>query len=95
MEIFKKNAGFEMNMKFEKNVGMIDRGVRIAIGFLIIGYGVTRLAVPWNVVSFLVGFAILMTGAVGTCTLYSLLGITTAEETKKKAEAPKKRKKAK
>jgi len=95
MEIFKKNASFEMNMKFEKNVGMIDRAARIVIGFLIIGYGVTRLAMPWNVISFLVGFAILMTGGVGTCGLYTMLGITTAEETKKKAGAPKKRKKAK
>jgi len=84
-----------MNMKFEKNVGMIDRAARIVIGFLIIGYGVTRLAVPWNVASFLVGFVILMTGAVGTCKLYTLLGITTAEEGAKKSEAPKKRKKAK
>lgn len=83
-----------MCMKFEKNVGMIDRAARIAIGFLIVGYGVTKLSVPWNVLAFLAGFAILMTGVVGTCGLYSALDISTMEE-KKKAEAPKKKKKGK
>lgn len=95
MGIFKKNAGFEMNMKLEKNVGMIDRAARIVIGFLVIGYGVTRLPVPWNAAAFLAGFVIFMTGVVGTCTLYTLLGVTTAEEVEKKAGAPKKRRKAK
>jgi hypothetical protein len=65
-------------MKFgEKNVGMVDRVVRIVIGFLVIGYGAKYIGFPLNLIVALVGFVIVATGAVGTCALYSLIGLNT------------------
>jgi hypothetical protein len=87
-------------MKFcEKNVGMIDRVIRIVVGFFVLAYGVKFMSTPLNVVVFLVGLAILLTGAIGSCCLYSLLGISTAgksaEKAKPAAPAPSKSRKKK
>jgi hypothetical protein len=80
----------------EKNVGMIDRIIRIVVGFFVLGFGAKYMSTPLNLVIALVGFVIVATGVIGTCTLYSLLGINTgAIASPKQASAPKPRKKAK
>jgi hypothetical protein len=83
----------------EKNVGMIDRVVRIVVGFLVLGYGAKFISFPLNMVVALIGFAIVATGAIGTCALYSLIGINTSgsekSEEKPASPAPKARKKSK
>jgi hydrogenase/urease accessory protein HupE len=62
----------------EKNVGMIDRVVRIIIGIVLIGIVVMNMvASPWSYVVALIGIIALATGVFGTCALYSLLGMTT------------------
>lgn len=59
------------------NEGALDRTARIVIGLLLIGaalglYGPnTETAWGW------IGIVPLITGAVGTCPIYSLLGINT------------------
>jgi hypothetical protein len=60
-----------------ENIGMIDRMIRfiIAIVFIIVGFTYS----PWW---FIVAAAALITALVGTCGLYSLLGIRTNKEEK-------------
>jgi hypothetical protein len=53
------------------NEGNIDRSFRIAVGLLFLGLGFFFQSL-WG----LVGLAPLVTGIVGTCPIYSLLGIT-------------------
>lgn len=78
---------------FAKNVGMVDRVLRIIVGFALLGYGAKFFEMPWNAVAIVVGFIIAATGALGTCAVYSLLGINTAGQ-KKGAAAPRKARKA-
>ena len=62
----------------EKNVGMIDRVVRIILGIVLIGvFALNMVAAPWSYLVVLIGLIALVTGAVGTCPLYSLIGFTT------------------
>jgi hypothetical protein len=62
----------------EKNVGMIDRVVRIIIGIVLIAvFALNMVAAPWSYLVALIGVIALVTGAVGTCALYSLLGMNT------------------
>jgi len=60
------------------NVGMFDRAIRIIIGLALIAY-----AIPlgfeqghWNWIGW-IGVIPLVMGLVGTCPLYSLLGLDT------------------
>ncbi|MGA2914360.1 MAG: DUF2892 domain-containing protein [Methanoregula sp.] len=62
----------------EKNVGMIDRVVRIILGIVLIGvFYYHMVAAPWSYLVLLIGIIALVTGAFGTCTLYSILGMNT------------------
>jgi len=62
----------------EKNVGMIDRVVRIILGIVLIGVFVLNMvAAPWSYLVALIGLIALVTGAVGTCPLYSIIGLNT------------------
>lgn len=55
------------------NEGMLDRGLRIGGGLLLIGLAVTGVVGAWGYI----GVVPLVTGAVGMCPLYSILGINT------------------
>lgn len=61
---------------FAKNVGTIDRAVRIIIGLaLIAGFFLnTDGSLRWL---YLIGIVPLATGVLGTCGLYSVFGIST------------------
>ena len=61
---------------FRTNVGTTDRVIRVVVGLsLILGYFLNRDgAMSWL---YLIGIIPLVTGLVGTCPLYSLLGIST------------------
>lgn len=63
---------------FTKNVGSIDRLVRILVGSaLILGFFLNRDgAYSWL---YLVGIIPLATGVFGTCGLYSVFGINTCK----------------
>jgi fatty acid desaturase len=62
----------------EMNVGMIDRVIRIVIGIALFGaVALNIVAAPWSYVVLLVGLIALVTGAVGTCPLYTIMGMTT------------------
>jgi hypothetical protein len=62
---------------FEKNVGTIDRAIRLGAGIGLVIGGMAYLASPISYVAALVGLILLFTGFISSCTLYSLLGINT------------------
>jgi hypothetical protein len=62
----------------EKNVGMIDRVIRIILGIILLYlFVVNMVAAPWSYLVALIGLILLVTGVVGTCPLYSMLGMNT------------------
>ncbi len=58
-----------------KNVGGIDRMVRIGLGALLVGLAATGQVGAWG----WLGLLPLATGALGWCPPYSLLGINTCK----------------
>jgi hypothetical protein len=65
----------------EKNVGMTDRIVRIVLGLiLIIAFALNYVPSPWSYLVAIIGLILLVTGALGTCGLYSVLGMNTLEK---------------
>lgn len=62
---------------FKTNEGTVDRALRVIVGIaLLAAYFLYPLG-AWGWVAALVGVIALVTGAVGTCPVYSLLGIST------------------
>jgi len=61
-----------MNL-FKNNVGKIDRIIRVIVGILLVGNVFYALAHPigW------IGVVLIVTGFVGKCPLYSIIGINT------------------
>ena len=62
-----------MNALLPKNEGNLARVVRLAIGLLLLMLVVTGPKTLWG----LVGLVPLATGAIGSCPLYRLLGLST------------------
>ena len=60
------------------NEGVIDRSVRVAAGVLLIGLASTGTIGLWGYL----GVIPLVTGAVGMCPLYSMLGINSCPATR-------------
>jgi len=66
-----------------KNEGTIDRVIRVVAGVVLlalVGFG--ALSGTWMWVAGIGGVALLVTGALGYCGIYSLLGIRTCPATK-------------
>lgn len=53
------------------NEGVLDRSLRVIVGLVLIGLAATGTVGMWGYI----GIIPLVTGAVGMCPLYSLLGI--------------------
>jgi hypothetical protein len=70
---------------FEQNIGLSDRAVRTLSGLFLIGLIFMAPDAPLRWLG-LIGVVPLLTGVVGTCPFYSLMGKTTCE-TKDKAKA--------
>jgi hypothetical protein len=65
----------------EKNVGTIDRVVRIIVGIAFLaGFALNMVAAPLSYLVALIGLIALVTGALGTCPAYSLIGISTRDK---------------
>ena len=58
---------------FKNNVGSIDRILRIVVGLALIGMTLTGMIGVWG----WIGVVPLLTAALGTCPLYSVLGFST------------------
>lgn len=67
-----------MNL-LEKNVGKTDRIIRLVLGLGAVAGGYLALAEPLSYIVMLVGLVLMATGALGTCALYSVLGINTCK----------------
>ncbi len=69
-----------------KNIGNVDRIVRIVIGLLLIAYAIP-LGFPntgWNLVGW-IGVIPIITAFVGTCPAYSVLGVSTCAVSTRKS----------
>ena len=58
----------------KSNMGAIDRGLRILVGIVLIGLTLAGTIGVWG----WLGVVPLLTGSLGLCPLYSILGINTA-----------------
>lgn len=58
-----------------KNVGGIDRILRIIVGLVLIGLAVFNIFAPWGYI----GVVPLLTGLIGWCPAYLPLGIKTCK----------------
>jgi hypothetical protein len=60
------------------NVGTIDRIVRVVVGLALIAYAIPLgfSETGWNWIGW-IGVVPLMTGLLGTCPLYSMVGLST------------------
>jgi hypothetical protein len=56
-----------------RNVGAADRVLRVALGLVLLSLAVVGPQTPWG----LIGVVPLVTGLVGTCPFYTLLGWST------------------
>lgn len=66
---------------FEKNVGQTDKMARVVVGVLALaGFFLNWLAAPLGYLLVLIALVMFATAALGTCGLYSLLGISTAKK---------------
>lgn len=64
-----------------KNVGTLDRGLRIAAGIALLIAFFMGAGGSWNWV-LLIGIVPLVTGLLGSCPAYSIFGIKTCETSK-------------
>jgi hypothetical protein len=62
-----------LNPLIPTNEGSLDRGVRIVLGLVLLTLFFVGPKTPWG----LVGVIPLLTGALGSCPLYRLFGIST------------------
>jgi hypothetical protein len=62
-----------MSALLRKNVGTADRVLRMALGVVLLSLAFTGPQTPWG----FLGVIPLLTGALGTCPLYTLLGFST------------------
>ncbi|HMT48475.1 MAG: hypothetical protein RL702_752 [Pseudomonadota bacterium] len=58
-----------------RNEGTVDRVARVALGVVLIVLALRGMYTPWT----WIGVVPLLTGLVGMCPLYSLLGINTCK----------------
>lgn len=56
-----------------KNVGSIDKTIRTVAGLALIALAIMDVGTPWT----WIGVLPLITGLMGTCPAYSLLGVNT------------------
>ena len=62
------------------NEGKTDKMIRIVLGVILLGVALFSLSGIAQIVAGVVGVIALVTGAVGFCGLYKILGISTLEK---------------
>ncbi len=66
-----------------KNVGTVDRAIRVIVGLVLIGAGMAGLvSAPWLYIVLLIGVILLLTGIMQRCPAYTLLGFSTLKKRK-------------
>lgn len=69
---------------FPRNEHTIERALRIVLGLGLLGLVVAGPKTPWG----LLGLLPLLTGALGSCPLYTVLGLSTCSVKRAKATSP-------
>lgn len=64
---------------FSQNEGKTDRMIRVVVGLILIGLFFAGTVGAFGWVLLIVGIVLLVTGAMGTCPAYSLLGVNTCK----------------
>ncbi len=68
-------------MKIHVNEGSLDRTVRIVVGLALLALGLLQtISGAWLWVAVILGAILLITGLVGFCPLYTVLGINTCRK---------------
>lgn len=68
-----------------RNEHTVDRAIRVVLGLALLALAVTGRLTPWG----WLGVVPLLTGLIGSCPLYTLLGVGTCPiETKTPAQTP-------
>ena len=62
---------------FKPNEGSLDRTIRIVLGIVLLGLSFTMFTGTIQTIGFVVGTIALLTGLIGFCALYKILGIST------------------
>ena len=62
------------------NEGKTDRIIRVVLGVILLGFAFFSLSDTARIVAGLAGAIVLVTGAIGFCGLYKILGISTADK---------------
>jgi len=62
------------------NEGKTDRTIRVILGLILLGLALLSLTGVAQIVVCVVGVIALITGAIGFCGLYKVLGISTLEK---------------
>lgn len=63
-----------LKMLFPRNENLLDRGARVALGAGLLSLVVVGPQTLWG----LTGLILLVTGVVGSCPIYRILGLSTA-----------------
>jgi ABC-type multidrug transport system permease subunit len=75
-----KGTAFVWEAHVKMNVGAIDRVVRVILGLILLAFAfgyVLPAGIVAHWIGGIVGVIALVTGVVGNCPLYSLLGVST------------------
>lgn len=69
------------------NESVLDRSIRLVLGIALVGVAVTVLTGFWQIMAAVVAAILVLTGTVGFCPLYALLGITTRRADKREVHS--------
>ena len=61
----------------KKNMGIVDRAVRVVLGLALVVCGAVLLAGAWQIVAIVIGAIFLLTAILGFCPLYLPFGVST------------------
>ena len=67
-------------MTFAKNMGTVDRALRIAVGLVLLALAFTTLTGALTWLAALVGVVFIATSAISFCPLYPLIGLKTCKD---------------
>lgn len=65
-------------MAFQKNVGSIDKTIRLIVGLLLVAFSIfgAGLSTTLGLVALVIGLVLSVTGVVNFCPLFKVLGIS-------------------
>ncbi len=70
-----------LNIQLNKNVGQVDRWIRLALAIALLYLGIAVLKEPiLGIVLILIGLILALTAVFGSCPIYSLVGIRTCKQ---------------